>query len=56
MVKKCSEQKYTTLNTKTCQILKQTQDNYNFSPKSVAHNFRSFCCYFPSRRLKKITI
>ena len=32
MVKKCSEQKYTTLNTKAYQKWKPTQDNYIFYP------------------------
>jgi len=32
MVKKCSEQKYKTLNMKTCQKWKPTQDNYIFHP------------------------
>jgi len=27
-----------------------------FLPKSFAHNFRSFCCCFPSIRLKNITV
>jgi len=27
-----------------------------FSPKSIAHNFRSVCCCFPSIRLKNITV
>jgi len=56
MVKKCSEQKYRTLNTKSFQKWKTTQDNYIFSPKSFAHNFRSFCFCFPSIRLRNITV
>jgi len=32
MVKKCLKQKYRTLNTKTCQKWKSTQDNYFFHP------------------------
>jgi len=28
----------------------------HFSPKSFAHNFRSFCCYFRSIRLKNKSV
>jgi len=56
MVKKCSEQMYRTLNTKSFQKWKTTQDNYIFSPKSFADNFQSFSFCFPSIRLLNITV
>ena len=46
MVKKCSEQKYRTLNTKTCQKWKQTQDNYIFHPNLSYIIFSQFVVVF----------
>ena len=56
MIKKCLEQKYRTLNTKTCQKWKPTQDNYIFHPNLLHIIFGHFCCCFASIWLKNITI
>ena len=56
MVKTCSEQKYTTLNTKTCQKWKPTQDNYIFHPNILHIVFGHFVVVSHQYDSKYITV